>query len=276
MKSILVPVEPYEFLDSALATAVLLANSFHSHIEGFPLSPALSPFLAADAIGATVVYNAEVERDDEMARTSQDKFESFMERHGLARVSTRGQPSFGWRDGPPAGEAFVGSHSRIFDITVVGRPGPLVPRMSTLEAALFESGRPILIAPPTAPLRLGESVMVAWNRSTETARAVALAMPVLKIAGRVVILTVEGGTTQGPSGDQVVGHLARHGISAEAISVDPASQTTGEAILSHAAEIGADLIVKGAYTQSRLRQMIFGGATRHIISETRLPVLMAH
>lgn len=277
MKSILVPVEHHDLIQSTFATAVLLGKSFSGYIEGLALSPAVSPFLAADAIGATVVYNAEVERDGDTARDAQQAFEAFMREHGVPiGPSQDGQISFGWRGDPPAGDAFVGSYGRVFDITVVGRPSMTGPRMSTLEAALFESGRPILIAPSTPPVRIGESILIAWNRSTETARAIALAMPILKKAHRAVVLTVEGGSMQGPSGDQMAHHLELNGVSSEAVSIKPGNQTTGEAILTHAEKLGTDLIIKGAYTQSRLRQMIFGGATRHIISETMLPVFMAH
>jgi nucleotide-binding universal stress UspA family protein len=145
-----------------------------------------------------------------------------------------------------------------------------------LEAALFESGRPVLIAPPTPPQELGRNVLVAWNGSTEQARTNAFAMPLLCGADEVTVLTVEGGMTPGPSGEEAALHLVRNGAPATAVTVAPAGRTTGEAILDHARLRGCDLIVKGAYAQSRLREMIFGGATRHILAHATLPVLMAH
>jgi nucleotide-binding universal stress UspA family protein len=148
--------------------------------------------------------------------------------------------------------------------------------MSPLEAALFDSGRPVLIAPPRAPSRLGQNILVAWNGSMEQARVIAFAMPVLRAATEVTVLTVEGGTTPGPSGEEAARHLRMNGIKAAAITVSPGTRSTGEAILDRAKSLGCDLVVKGAYTQSRLRQMIFGGATRHILANATLPVLMAH
>jgi nucleotide-binding universal stress UspA family protein len=118
--------------------------------------------------------------------------------------------------------------------------------------------------------------VIAWNGSTETARAVAFALPLLRQAGRVVVLTVEGGMAPGPGGDQLVGYLRRNGIGADLNEAKPGRRSTGEAILATAAALDADLLVKGAYTQSRLRQMIFGGATSHILSAAMLPVFMAH
>ncbi len=148
--------------------------------------------------------------------------------------------------------------------------------MSTLETALFESGRPILIAPPNAPDHVGETVMIAWNGSPKSARTIAMTMRVLKQAKKVVVLVVEGAGVPGPTADEVARHLQRNGVAVEARTVQRGSRSPGVAILEEAATDGCDLLVKGAYTQSRLRQMIFGGATSHIIAETSLPVLMAH
>jgi len=119
-------------------------------------------------------------------------------------------------------------------------------------------------------------VLVAWNGSTETARTVAFAMPFLKRAESVQVVSVEGGMTPGPSSENLAAMLSRHGIAAIARHVTGRGRTPGEVYLDEARAIGADLMVKGAYTQSRLRQMIFGGATRHIIMEATMPVILAH
>jgi nucleotide-binding universal stress UspA family protein len=119
--------------------------------------------------------------------------------------------------------------------------------------------------------------MVHWNCSTEQARATAFAMPLLHQAGRVVVLNVIGGQgVPGPSSEQLLAHLRHNGIAATGKSVGLEGGSTGEAILAAAKAEGCDLLVKGAYTQSRLRQMIFGGATSHILANAELPVLMAH
>ena len=148
--------------------------------------------------------------------------------------------------------------------------------MTTIETGLFESGRPILIAPPSPPQHMGEKILIAWNGSTEQARTTAVAMPLLKKAGHVIVLTVQGGTVPGPTGEELARYLHRNGVLCEPVTVQPEGRSTGEAILAHAASLQCDLLIKGAYTQSRLRQMIFGGATRHILANASLPVLMAH
>ncbi len=118
--------------------------------------------------------------------------------------------------------------------------------------------------------------MVAWNGSTESARSVAFAMPFLANAREVHVLSVEGGSVSGPDARALEQHLVRHGIAATSSEVSPGDRSIGQAILEEADARGADLLVKGAYTHSRLRQMFFGGATSHILAEAEIPVLMAH
>jgi nucleotide-binding universal stress UspA family protein len=127
------------------------------------------------------------------------------------------------------------------------------------------------------PAEIGANVLVAWNCSTEQARTTAFAMPLLRQAERVTVLHVEGGSAvPGPSAGQAVRYLQRNGIKAQPMTVGLEGGTTGEAILAAAQSLGCDLLIKGAYTQSRLRQMIFGGATRHILAHATLPVFMAN
>jgi nucleotide-binding universal stress UspA family protein len=279
MKTILLPTEHNSSMASALDTALLLAQKFGSWIEGFPLRPAVADLVAMDPdSGLTMV--AVKENDAEMVRQAEEMFRSFMTLHQVAPQAggAQGAPSFSWLDSAPSGHDFVGSHGRVFDCIVLARPGDewQSPSMVTLESALFESGRPVLIAPPISPRSLGTNVLVAWNCSTEQARTTADAMPLLRLAQRVTICTVEGATVAGPSGEQMARSLKMNGISAEPITLKPVKRSAGETLLAKADELGCDLIIKGAYTQSRLRQMIFGGTTRHILANAKLPVLMAH
>jgi len=278
MKTILVPTEPHDLMTSTLETALLLARRFDSYIEGFALRPAIDNFVAMDPISGMAMATVK-QRDAESATQAQGLFEGFMQANQLPRsLEPKAALSWNWFDAAPDGDDFVGSYGRVFDAIVLGRPGddPQGPRMITLEAALFESGRPVLIAPSAPPRRMGENMMIAWNCSTEQARATAFAMPLLRQAKKVTVLTLEGGSVPGPSGAQMARSLQLNGIPAEAITLKPERRSAGEVILALAQELGCDLLIKGAYTQSRLRQMIFGGTTRHILAHAALPVLMAH
>jgi len=278
MRTILVPTEQHDLMRSTLQTALLLARQFDSYIEGFALFPAMVELYALDS-GVPLPIEVK-EHDAEMAKQARSQFETFMNDQGVARSkATSPSLSFDWLDGAPDGDAFVGSYGRVFDVIVLGRAGGgrrSRPSVATIEAALFEAGRPVLIAPPSPPQRIGENILIAWNCSAEQARTTALAMPLLQRASRVTVLTVQGGTVPGPSGEQLARYLERNGVRSEPITVAPEGRSTGEAILAKATALGCDLLIKGAYTQSRLRQMMFGGATRHILANATLPVLMAH
>lgn len=278
MKSILVPTCPHDLMPSVLMSATLVGQRFGSYIEGFALRPALTEYIPFDMVGG-LTWVRDDAADEDAAKNSRQLFEEFMRECGVSYADGKAEAlGYGWMDKAPAGDDFVASYGRVFDLTVLGRPSAshVYPSMATLEASLFESGRPILIAPPTPPQALGDNVVIAWNGSTETARAVADAMPFLARAKRVSILTVEGGTVPGPTGEDLARCLRRAGIAVEAMIEKPGRRSAGEAILAGATALGADCLVKGAYTQSRLRQMIFGGQTSHILAEANLPVLMSH
>jgi nucleotide-binding universal stress UspA family protein len=273
-KTILVPVEQHDLMTSTLDTALLLARKFDSYIEGFALR---APFPAYAMVDVGI---PPLEQDfAENGQRSRSLFQSFMQEHGVPHRGPAAALSSNWLEDAPEGDNFVGSYGRVFDVIVLGRPGhdPKGSRMTTLEAALFDSGRPVLIAPPSPRPQMGTNVLIAWNGSTEQARTTSFAMPILRQASRVVVLTVEGGAgVPGPTGEQVCRYLQLNGIPAKPMTVALHGRLTGEAVLEHANALGCDLLIKGAYTQSRLRQFIFGGTTQYILSHATLPVLMAH
>ncbi|MEL6872148.1 MAG: universal stress protein, partial [Pseudomonadota bacterium] len=117
---------------------------------------------------------------------------------------------------------------------------------------------------------------LSWNGSTEGAETVTASLPILKAAERVTVLTVDGGTVAGPDGGALRDYLGVHDIDAKHVHETGRRSRPGEAILDFAKREGADLLIKSAYTHSRLRQMVFGGATATILAEATLPVFMAN
>jgi len=276
MKTILVPMECHA-AGSVLKTALLLARRCNSYMEGFALGWQFTEFAAPDMVTPVPIDAAE---SKEEAKKARQIFESFMQTHNVTRsTKATGSPSYGWLDEEAKGGSFVGSYGRVFDVIVMNRPDEHMTNLyyRAIESGLFESGRPILLSPPTPPRQIATNVLIAWNCSTEQARATALAMPLLQMADRVTVLTVIGGTAvQGPSAEQMIQCLQRNEIVAEPMSVKLDGRSTGEAILATAQSLGCDLLIKGAYTQSRLRQMIFGGATQQVMTNATLPVLLAN
>jgi nucleotide-binding universal stress UspA family protein len=278
MKTILVPTQNIPAMKSTLETAVLLAQRTGAYIEGIPLWFGAPEFVMAELASSFSMETYRARREEETAE-ARKLFETFMYGRGIAAARTSTEPWFAWFNEVPPGESLVGNHGRTFDVIVMSRPDADTVALyrRAIESGLFESGRPVLLSPPVAPKQIATNIMIHWNGSTEQARANAFAMPLLHMAQRVTVLTViDGQDVPGPSADQVRKQLRYNGIAAEPMSVELEGRNTGEAVLAAAQAEGCDLLVKGAFTRNRLRQMIFGGATSHILEHADLPVLMAH
>ena len=282
MRTILVPFRDDETARAAVDLACQAARVRAAYIEGlFIQTPPLVYASEGIAIGGYVTQLA-----DEELRRADEARERFIERvraNGLEFLTDGGGPSASggraaWRQTDGLGEQIVGEYGRVFDLIAIGRENDdSSPDWNVLcEAALFESGRLLLLAPPELPPTFGERVAVLWNGSTETARTIAAAMPLLESAKEVVVCAVEGVHVPGPSAGQVAQSLAENGINARTHISALDGRAPGEAVLDDAVETEPDLLVKGAYAQSRIRQMIFGGPTRHILKYAELPVVMGH
>jgi nucleotide-binding universal stress UspA family protein len=166
---------------------------------------------------------------------------------------------------------------RLSDLIVIARPsteeeGGLT---TAFDAALFDSGRPVLLVPAEPATDLGATVAIAWDRSCEAARAVGAALPLLTAASKVVILTArESGSEVEPS--ELAAYLALHGVDARTWAFVPASGSLGGALLEEAGKAGANLLVMGAYGHSRLRELVLGGVTRSILADADMPVFLMH
>lgn len=278
MKTLLVPVHKDGWADAVLDTACAFAQRYGCYLEGVALDITRSEYITSDVYGAAWVPVPR-ERTETEARESRELFQKAMAARSIPEVAV---PTAGlsqaWCDSDLTAIGGVSGYARAFDATVFGRcpPSEFAGHRFVLESTLFESGRPILIAPRTPPRSIGETVVIAWNCSTESARTVAFSMPVIEAAKRVIVLTVETGTVQGPTGADLARRLKANGIDAAERTVPAHARSTGATILAEAQSLGCDLLIKGAYTQSRLRQMIFGGATSHILTHAEIPVLMAN
>lgn len=285
IKNILVPLDGTETSRSALETAFILGRDLGSHVDVLHVAtdpkdavPLLGEGMSA-AIIEEMIQLAESESTERTAR-AEAMFEDARGRYGLTISND-----------PPVGESgsaqlihaigredeMTAAKGRLSDLTVASRPTEQseATLTMTINAALFETGRPVLVAPPETPDAIGTKVAVSWNGSAEAARAVSAAMPLIEKAESVVILTAENDSTASKVAPELARYFAWHGVTAETRTLPGGSQV-GEVLLEDCKVVGADLLVMGAYTHSRMRQLILGGVTKHVLSEAQLPVLMAH
>jgi nucleotide-binding universal stress UspA family protein len=269
MKSILVNVASGN--DVAGEYAVSLAAAFEAHVFG-------AVFAYLPTIRRSVVHPTAARHIEEQRRTAEAAAARFDEAARRAGVSAASHVFTATLPGAPD---IFGPLARRFDLSVVaqGEPNKVAPEDLIIEAALFDSGRPVIVVPfvHRGPFKL-DRVLVAWDGGRPAARALADALPLLRsaAAANVVVVTTEPVKSDEIPGADVAEMLARHGVSVELQRIGAAGISVADTILNHAAESAADLIVMGAYGRSRLREFILGGMTRAMLTSMTTPVLMSH
>jgi len=259
--------------------AAALAERFDAHLVGLyplPIPEAPRHFGYYDPALLDPFFGELRGRARETADKLREVFQHVTSLRGLSAE---------WRviaEGPEADPAL---HARYVDLTILGQLDPdrgetemIQPRP---EQVTLASGRPILVVPYAGRFEtVGRRVLIGWNATREAARAVNDAMPLLAAAETVTVLTID--PREGPDGHgelpgaDISLHLARHGVKAEIERTVSADLPVGDVLLSRAADLGADLLVMGAYGHSRARELLLGGATRSLLRSMTVPVLMSH
>ena len=285
-RTVLAPISAPEIGPSILRTALHLARAFDAHIDVLHVRPdprGLVPYTGEGMDGSMIEEIMDVtEREGgEREVRSREMFEAFAAENGV-RVADEPEAGAGvsmsWNSTVGREDEVVATRGRIYDIVAVGRPvkEAALPSPITLEAALLDTGRPILVAPPDAGDSFGKSIAIAWEGSPEAARAIADAIPLLEKADKVTVLSAKAAQVSPIDADDLRHRLAWHGVDCEIQSFESAASELGAAFLQQSSKAGADLLIKGAYSQSRLRQLILGGRTRHILAHAEIPVLLSH
>lgn len=280
-KTILACLSDAETAPATLGLGLLIARQHDCHIEALHVrgDPAATVPLVGEGMSGAMVEEMLLMAERQETERAAVLHQQFDEACRLQKIDIIGQPPAGlsaaWRDEMGREEEVIADIGRLSDMVVMARPLPDrdVPSVMSLNAALMESGRPLMLAPPTLPAGVGRSVAIFWNGSAEASRAVAASLPFLHRAERVAILSAREENAAAPG--ELASYLAWHGVHA-GVHTFGAGSHVGQALLDEAAAQGADLIVMGAYTHSRLRQLILGGVTRHVLHSANLPVLLSH
>ncbi len=285
-KAILVPFSGEPRSEAALGTALRVAGRFDSHVE--ILHVEMDPRTALAGLGEGMT-EATAELIVEEARTaaktkSQDArhlAEECCDNAGWTMVDAGAEMPdrrvASWRQIIGRQSEEIACYGRVSDLIIVPSPDTEQsgPDSGIAEAALFDTGRPVIVAPEKVPEVVGGSVAVAWNGSREAAGAIAAALPIIVEAAQVTLVS-EPQKNGGHGAASLVAYLARHGVSAASVELNAGNRAIGERLISTATAAGADLLVMGAYGHSRLRELVLGGTTRSALKHSTLPLLMVH
>jgi nucleotide-binding universal stress UspA family protein len=286
-RRLLLPLTGTAAGEAALHTALMVARIWNAHVHCLHVrvdARDVAPLAGEGLSGAMI--------EEMMAATERESGERAGRVHALFERFVQGRDvtialsaeSALKADGPTlsfesiAGreEDVVAQQSRLYDMAVVPHPeaDDDVSSSDALHAVLFDSGRPVLIAPRQAPPTIGTRVACAWNGTAESAAAVNAALPWLHRAEAVRLLHSTDYQRRGPSVEGIRAYLRWHEIAAEAEAFKPQTREVGAGLLGAVRDFNADLLCMGAYSHSRLRQLILGGVTRHVLENADIPVLM--
>jgi nucleotide-binding universal stress UspA family protein len=276
LRDIIVYVDGTEAAKARVQFAVALAKEQGAHLIGVAFAPrALLPLYGADVGFADM---SEVLQS--VKAQGEAALESFKASAEAAGVSAGERLMQGMSEEFPHDFAYF---ARQVDLTILGQPrdgDPLIGQYALVERCLFASGRPVIIVPAApAKVALKGTIVAAWDGSAEAARAFNDALIFLTPAERVVLLVgvaSESGEKREPPTDDMVAHLQRHGVTAEVMRAPAIEGDVGRLLLSKAKELGADMIVMGAFHHSRWREFILGGVTLTMLEEATIPLFMAH
>jgi nucleotide-binding universal stress UspA family protein len=297
--SILLPLNGTSTDTAALTLGLHLARRFGAHLEALHVgtdSREVAPLAGEGLSGAMVeemMTAAERESgrrlvdvrtlfDAALAQDSTSNPDQPVVPRGTTAAMTPGsvsgrQATVSFRARIGREHELVAHAARLSDLIVIPHPDAekAITSSEALHAVLFDSGRPVIIAPKQAPATIGRRICIAWNGTAESASAVLSALSWLHHAEAVQVLHSEDYQRRGPTAPELVAYLAGHGITATTASFGSIGGEVGAGLLAAAGAFGADLMAMGAYSHSRLRQLILGGVTRHVIGNAALSVLMA-
>ncbi len=275
MRNILLPFEYIETIPHLVDCAVSLAKKYNSSVSGVAIHQRIDSFIAQE--GSIVFDSLHHDENKEEALKYKEKFIDHI--NTLKKSdSDLSDLKYKWLSEELENQKYLGDLSRVYNVVIISRPYQELQSasLSSIQTILFDGGRPVMLIPMNKQIDIGREVVISWNCTTESSRAVFAALPILKKANNVTILTVEKVITDGPSGEQVSELLASHGIEAKPVTISGDEKKIGDAILDFSKSVDADLIVKGAYTQSRLREIIFGGATRYLMLHSEIPIYLVN
>lgn len=284
IKTILLPIRESDVADSLIETSISMAQRNNAHLDLLYVHndpEHLIPFATlglTSALRKSIVDSASASAQQQ-ADSLKQQFEGLCEKLNMPispRATDVSKPSadFLIRDGQR--DELIGLYGRLADLVVVPQPTRVRPPPSSFEAALRETGRPVLMVPRGKILiDQGKTIAIGWNNSKEAAQAIAAVMGNLQRADKVYVLCSESRMKQASNADDVCTYLSCHGINAQTEFLDKKS-SAGASLLSKAESLGCDRLVVGGYSRPKIRDVIMGGVTGHLLAHATMPVILVH
>src|ERR1700722_7310070 len=285
VRKFLLPVSSPASAEAALHAGLMLAKRWNGNLQVLHIridSREIAP-LAGEGLSGAMIEEMMSATEKESGSRALGLYDMFYDATEAEAVPVgdaargRNEPSASFSSMTGREEEIIAFQARLADLTIVPHPlaGEDVAAADALHAVLFDSGRPVLLAPVQPPRSIGKRIAIAWNGTAYAASALASVMPFVLRAEAVRVLTSEEYFRRGPSAAEVVEYISHHGVAAEVGEFRPIDRVVGAGMLAAAMDGGADFMSMGAYpSASRLRQLIRGGPPRHILEHAALPVLI--
>ena len=284
LRSILVPVRGDGKGKGVLDHALSLAKRHSAHLEVLHCRPKPEDMIPYGvpipaSLRKSIVSSAGGLADEEESKVRK-LFDDYCAERGIPEVDAfpwpQDQVSATWREATGKQANVIGLRGRLADLIAVPQPDHEQNLgLNTLQAALMESGKLVLMCPANSAGEVGAKVAIAWNGSGEAARAMTAALPILKKADSVVLLAPSEKKLP-ISADEAKIYLETHGVSCSVQLFARSSSSVGKILLDNAKQVGADSLLMGAYGQSRQRELIMGGVTQYVVDHADLPILLMH
>lgn len=285
IKTILLPIRESSTALSLMETSISMAIRNEAHLDLLYVQNDPEHLLPFSTLGLSkgmreTILDSASKAANQQAEELRNSFVELCEQYKVAvtpRGSETGKPTADFLVQTGRRDELIGKYGRLADLIVVPQPTRTSPPPSSFEAALRESGRPVLMVQRGIVLDVpGKRLAIGWNSSKEAAQAVAAMLSNLKRADKVYVLTSEKRLDQPANAEDVCTYLACQGVSAETAVFSTRGQSAGEALLAKSRELECDRLIVGGYSRPKIRDVIMGGVTGHLLAKADMPVILVH
>jgi nucleotide-binding universal stress UspA family protein len=291
IKRILLPLPGTVDHSGEIEMALSAAKALGAQVEALYINEPPPPSrvrMSAGTMGYGATTAAATQQDwfaeerERHTREARERFTQLCAASGIPMLAANepltALPAASWREAEGSYASVAAARAAAFDLVIAAGAAVTQSLMAIAEQSLLQTRRPVLLAPSRLQSGLTDPAMIAWDESPECWHAITAAIPFLRLAQSVQVISVDSDPERrSASQAEALAYLRCHDIAATARVIAPHLRSVGDTLLATAGEVGVGMLVMGAYSHSRLREMLLGGVTRHILQNAvARPVLLAH